>query len=478
MQLRDEILVQKALAGDKHAFGQLIEKYQNVVYGLAYHLVRNSTDAQDLSQEAFLQAYLKLSQLKQPAKFAHWLRRITANTCKMWLRRPKPELVSWEDLKGDELWVGETSSEDEEVKQAVSQAIDLLSEKNRLTITLYYIDGLTQREIGDFLGLSVGTIKSRLHEARKHLRKELTERGFAAPVNTMVKETLQSEKLPDDFRGKLEEMLQSADAIVRRKVVHQLQKYHRKDQSVEDLIIEAVRDDNSSVRERAVQVLGSIRSGKAIPLLAESLKDANPQVRKRAEWSLNRIGSEQVVDEVLKLMDYDGEVTRRHAADVLKGICTEKAVPRLVTALHDDGDVGVRERIVHVLSRIKGDSAAQELVKLLWDDEGRIRRAATSVLRGMGAANVAPTLMTALDDEDLEVQQRAIKILAGMGHKAAESKLIQKLSSSDPTLVYMAALALGKLKSKKALKPLMSLLKNHELMSQSILEPSVFDAVF
>jgi len=276
MQSKDEVLVQKAMSGDSHAFGQLVEKYKNAVYGLAYHLVRDSAEAQDLSQEAFLQAYLKLYQLKQPAKFASWLRRITVNICKMWLRRPKPELVSWEELRGDELHA-DTSPEDAELKQAVREAIGLLSEKNRLTITMYYIDGLTQKEIGDFLGVPLGTIKSRLHEAKKKLRKELTERGCGTPVITMVKESLQSERLPDDFRIKLEEMLKSADAVVRRKAVHQLQEYHREDQTVEDLLIEAAKDDNSDVRERAVQALGGIRCEKAIPLLALSLKDASPQ---------------------------------------------------------------------------------------------------------------------------------------------------------------------------------------------------------
>ncbi|MBM3235107.1 sigma-70 family RNA polymerase sigma factor [Candidatus Poribacteria bacterium] len=482
MQSKDELLVKKAIEGDRYAFGQLIEKYQNAVYGLAYHLVRDSAEAQDLCQEAFLQAYLKLQQLKQPAKFASWLKRITANICKMWLRRPKPELVSWEELKEDELQV-DASYEAEEIKQDVREAIDALSEKNRLTITLYYIDGLTQKEIGDFLGVPLGSIKSRLHEAKKHLRKELTERGYFAPVTTMVKESLQAEKLPDDFRLKLEEMLESTDAVIRRKAVHQLQEYHRKDQTVDDLIIKATKDDNREVRERAVQALGRIRCEKAIPLLAEYLKDANPQVRKRAEWSLNRIGTEQVVDEVLKLLDcesWENEApaeVRRHAVDVLKGICPEKAAPRLIRALHEDDDVSVRERIIQVLSSVKDDSVAQELVQLLWDNEQRIRQTAMDALREMKPVNVAPTLMNALDDENIEIQRQAVELLGILRHKDAESKLIQKLDSSDPTVVFKAAEALGEMKSEKALEPLMSLLQHRERMLQRTSETCRFEII-
>jgi len=478
----DKFLVPRAMAGDRHAFGQLVEKYKNVVYGLAYHLVRNSTEAQDLSQEAFLQAYIKLAQLKQPEKFASWLSQITANTCRMWLRRPKPQLVPWEEVKSEDWLEDELQmdalTEEEEMRQDVREAVGALSEKNRLTITLYYINGLTQKEVSAFLDLPLGTIKSRLHEAKKKLRKELTERGYYfAPVTTMVKESLQPEKLPDDFRAELEEMLENADAVVRRKAVHQLQEYHRKDQTVEDLIIEATKDDDSNVRERAVQALGGIRSEKAILLLVESLQDVNPQVRKRTVWSLNRIGTEQVVDEVLELLDSKDKVTRRNAVDVLKDISTEKVVPRLTQALHEDDDVGVRERIIHVLSSVRDDSVSQELVQLLRDEEQRIRKAAMDALRGMKPKSITPTLMNALDDEEIEIQRRAAELLGILKHKNAESKLIQKLDSSDSTVVFKAAEALGKMKSKQALEPLMSLLQYHEQMLNVTSETISFETM-
>ena len=83
----DEILVRKTLSGDKDAFSKLVEKYSSAVYGQAYHLVGNFADAQDLAQEAFITAYLKIHQLKDYTRFAHWLRTITVNTCKMWLRK-------------------------------------------------------------------------------------------------------------------------------------------------------------------------------------------------------------------------------------------------------------------------------------------------------------------------------------------------------------------------------------------------------
>ena len=484
MQQTDEILTKQAILGDKRAFGKLVERYQNAVYGLAYHFTRNISDAHDLAQEAFLQAYLKLSQLKEPAKFAHWLRRITANICKMWLRRAKPEMLSWEALKSNQTRNGfdtpsatqpkqlryyepEEACEKRELQHAVQSSIDALSEKNRLSVTLYYIDGLTQKEISDFLDVPLGTIKSRLHEAKKHLQKELIQRGFGdKPSIVMVQESLQAEKLPDDFRSKVEEMLKSADSVIRRRAVHALLEHHPEDQTVEDLIIEAAKDEDSSVREKALPTLGWIRCEKAIPLLVECLKDANYQIRKRAQWSLNRIGTEPVVLEVLKLIDYPepqartpARAARRHAVDALKGICTKTAIPPLLHALRQDTDIGVRERIISVLADIENEDVANALVQLLWDDEPRIRRKTMGALPKMKPANIAPTLLKALDDESIEIQQRAIELIGILKYTAAEEQLIEKLDSPNPDIVFKTAEALGIMKSEKAIEQLTKLLQ-------------------
>jgi RNA polymerase sigma-70 factor (ECF subfamily) len=83
----DEILVKKTLSGDKAAFNELVAKYQTQVYGLAFNISRNFSDAEDLAQEAFLRAYLSLHQLREPAKFGNWLYKITQNICRRWLQK-------------------------------------------------------------------------------------------------------------------------------------------------------------------------------------------------------------------------------------------------------------------------------------------------------------------------------------------------------------------------------------------------------
>jgi RNA polymerase sigma-70 factor (ECF subfamily) len=81
MELDDSTLFQQSLNGNTDAFGSLVNKYQNVVYGLAFHIVKNFADAQDLAQESFIAAYME--KLRDKSKFASWLRGITINVCKM-----------------------------------------------------------------------------------------------------------------------------------------------------------------------------------------------------------------------------------------------------------------------------------------------------------------------------------------------------------------------------------------------------------
>ncbi|MFQ6043213.1 MAG: bifunctional nuclease domain-containing protein, partial [Candidatus Poribacteria bacterium] len=195
----DEILVKKAMAGDRDAFGQLVRIYQGAVYGLCYHIVGNFADAQDLAQEAFVRAYQDLHQLREPAKFANWLNQLTRNVCGMWLRRQKNKIVPLDEVASENLADYATSTpleeiEAEEMHQFVRRAIDALSEKNKLTVTLFYMDGLSHQKIGDFLSVPVSTVKSRLHESRKQLKEELIK---------MVEKTFEKHKLPQDFADKV-----------------------------------------------------------------------------------------------------------------------------------------------------------------------------------------------------------------------------------------------------------------------------------
>ena len=199
MEVSDEVLVQRCLDGDKEAFASLVEKYQSLVYGVCYHFVGNFINAQDLAQEAFLRAFLDLYQLREHAKFANWLYRLTSNICRMWLEKRRVNFVPLEEIENRELHSlyspsPEELSQKEELRDSLYFAINSLSAKNRLAFTLYYMDGMACKQIADFLSVSESVIKSRLYQARKNLRKELI---------TMVQESLGREKLPEDFKSKI-----------------------------------------------------------------------------------------------------------------------------------------------------------------------------------------------------------------------------------------------------------------------------------
>lgn len=196
---KDSDLVQRTLQGDRDAYGKLVTKYQGAVYGLCFHLVGNFADAQDLAQEAFVRAYLDLRQLCEPDKFASWLYSVTTNICKMWLRKRRAEIASLDKMADEVEFPGEYPSPHEavargELQLTIQRAIASLSERNRLAVTLYYMNGLSYQEISDFLNVPVSTIKSRLHKARLQLKEKLMK---------MVEETFEGQKLPDDFSEKV-----------------------------------------------------------------------------------------------------------------------------------------------------------------------------------------------------------------------------------------------------------------------------------
>ena len=198
--------ITRTRSGDREAFGELVQKYQAQVYGLAFHMVGNFADAEDLTQEAFVRAYRNLDRFRAPSNFPGWLRTIAANLCRMHLRRRRdivPDPWSGHGTNpGIDVIDGsptpEEAYEQQELSNRVMDAVRSLSERNRLVVTLYYIDGLSCRDIGDFLEIPASTVKVRLHRARKQLKEEMT---------AMVAEDLRHHSLPDSFSERIQQLI-------------------------------------------------------------------------------------------------------------------------------------------------------------------------------------------------------------------------------------------------------------------------------
>jgi RNA polymerase sigma factor (sigma-70 family) len=168
-------LVRAAQAGELEAFELLVQRMQSLAYHWAYTLLQDAHLAEDAVQEAFIEAYLNLAQLREPAAFPGWLRRIIFKHCDRLTRHKHLPTVSLEPLFS--LAIDDLNPslivEDQERHLLVGQAIAALPEHERSATLLFYSSDLSLKEIATTLNLPLSTIKKRLFDARKHLRGTL-----------------------------------------------------------------------------------------------------------------------------------------------------------------------------------------------------------------------------------------------------------------------------------------------------------------
>ncbi len=170
--------------------GHLVDRYKDAVYGTAYAHVGDFHEAQDLSQEAFILAYRRLRSLRVPERFPNWLHAIVRNLCHDHVRARREARTLEEARPADPCDPAEEHSR-RAVHRHVRRAVASLFEPHREAVSLYYIDGYTCDQVAGFLGVTEGTVKRRLHEARNRLRKEMIH---------MVRDLFQDNRLPPSFR--------------------------------------------------------------------------------------------------------------------------------------------------------------------------------------------------------------------------------------------------------------------------------------
>ena len=180
MRSDDEKLVSQTLAGDRDAFGVLVHKYQEMVYAYAFQKVRNEEDAQDITQEVFWRAYHHLYQLRHPHRFRSWLYTIMSNQCKrqlMSVTKTRQRETALEDVTEDALGIEPAHTVPTEGWRVdLEQALSELSDDNRVAVSMFYMGDHSLKEISEFLGVSVNTVKSKLYRARQQLGNALSER--------------------------------------------------------------------------------------------------------------------------------------------------------------------------------------------------------------------------------------------------------------------------------------------------------------
>jgi RNA polymerase sigma factor (sigma-70 family) len=166
----DADLVASARAGDVSAFEALTHRYRGLAFAFAYHQLGRFDDAEDAAQDALVEAYLKLGHLRDPARFAAWLRRIVSGKAAELARRRREEPLAPEELEAAR---DPRSEAPDSLEMQVREALQQLPPAVRLATTLFYVEGLSYQEIAAYLEVPASTVRGRLQRARSSLREEL-----------------------------------------------------------------------------------------------------------------------------------------------------------------------------------------------------------------------------------------------------------------------------------------------------------------
>ena len=222
MKNDDAKWVERILAGNEDAFTALVEKYEKQIHTFIWRRVGDYHIAEEITQDAFLRAYEKLGTLRDPNRFSGWLYMIATRCSLTWLGEKNIPMQSLEAKSTAEIeslfyaqYIVEQNehSATEKQREVVEYLLQKLTARERTVVALHYLSEMSCEEIGDFLGMSPNTVKSRLHRARKRLKKEesvvqealggfqrsddlmedimkwiqMNEPGVAAPVGALTK---------------------------------------------------------------------------------------------------------------------------------------------------------------------------------------------------------------------------------------------------------------------------------------------------
>jgi len=183
----DSRLVEQARQGNAGAFGQLVQRYQDVAFRVAYLIAGDAQDAEDIAQDAFIKAHAALARFRTEAPFRPWLLQIVANEARNRRRsagrRAHLALRAAADQRnaasGDAAPSPETAALADEQRRVLLDALDTLRDEDRQAIAYRYFLDLSEAEMADALGCARGTVKSRLSRALVRLREQLAPRGVA-----------------------------------------------------------------------------------------------------------------------------------------------------------------------------------------------------------------------------------------------------------------------------------------------------------
>jgi len=281
----DTALVMEALSGGPEMFGLIIERYQDAVFAVALARLRDFHDAEDVTQDVFIEAFEHLGRLNKPNRLGAWLRSITIHRCINQLHKHH-EFVDVDEISGqiEDPLTPCANVEQMELRDQVMAAIGRLSKVQRETTILFYINGYSQDEVAKIQEVPIGTVKRRLHDARERLKEEMIG---------VVEDVLKAEAPKEDFGERVFEMLTRYNQSTPRwqdwdKIGSQIQEIGIK--GVEGFI-KALKSPHSPTRVFAFRMfwmygIPGQSKGETEKLLKEYINDTNRNVRKMAFMAL------------------------------------------------------------------------------------------------------------------------------------------------------------------------------------------------
>jgi RNA polymerase sigma factor (sigma-70 family) len=177
----DQHYINSIIAGNSGEFAVLVNRYKDLVFTLAFKMIKNREEAEEVCQDAFVKAYKSLHTFKGESKFSTWIYKVTYNSCLDHLKKYKKQnsVVYMDDLSEHQLIAIENILGDinePERNQKIQDCLDLLPAEEAFLLILYYFDDLTIEEIAKVIGINTNNVKIRLFRSRKKLASILRER--------------------------------------------------------------------------------------------------------------------------------------------------------------------------------------------------------------------------------------------------------------------------------------------------------------
>ncbi|MCF6167249.1 RNA polymerase sigma factor [Lutibacter sp.] len=187
--MSDEELISRILSGDQLYFKILVEKYQSLVLNTCFRFIRDKSDAEDITQEVFIEVFLSIKKFKNKSKLSTWLYRITVNKSLNFIRNNKKRKFfksiekKFKNSENTELQIAETPTQNEEnvLKQQrlilLREAIELLPEKQKTAFILHKYENVSYKDIAEIMDTSLASIEGLIHRAKINVQKNILKKA-------------------------------------------------------------------------------------------------------------------------------------------------------------------------------------------------------------------------------------------------------------------------------------------------------------